>query len=58
MGIGLAAMGVGSNFDCLAVQDERLVRLGAPAEGYFFDDDCWLVVVEGGGAVGCGSQEL
>jgi type I restriction enzyme R subunit len=31
-------MGVSSNFDFLAAQDERLARLGAMAERYFFDD--------------------
>jgi len=31
-------MGVSSNFDFLASQDERLARLGALAERYFFDD--------------------
>lgn len=31
-------MGVSSNFDFLAAQDERLARLGALAERYFFDD--------------------
>lgn len=31
-------MGVSSNFDFLASQDERLARLGAMAERYFFDD--------------------
>jgi type I restriction enzyme R subunit len=31
-------MGVSSNFDFLSVQDERLARLGALAERYFFDD--------------------
>src|SRR4051794_38372145 len=31
-------MGASSNFDFLAVQDERLARLGALAERYFFDD--------------------
>jgi type I restriction enzyme, R subunit len=31
-------MGVSSNFDFLATQDERLARLGALAERYFFDD--------------------
>jgi type I restriction enzyme R subunit len=31
-------MGVSSNFDFLAAQDERLARLGAHAERYFFDD--------------------
>jgi hypothetical protein len=31
-------MGVSSNFDFLAVHDERLTRLGALAERYFFDD--------------------
>ncbi len=31
-------MAVSSNFDFLAVQDERLCRLGALAERYFFDD--------------------
>jgi type I restriction enzyme R subunit len=30
-------MGVSSNFDFLAAQDERLARLGALAERYFFD---------------------
>ena len=31
-------MGVSSNFDFLAAHDERLARLGALAERYFFDD--------------------
>jgi hypothetical protein len=31
-------MGVSSNFDFLTAQDERLARLGAMAERYFFDD--------------------
>ena len=31
-------MGVSSNFDFLAVEDERLARLGVMAERYFFDD--------------------
>lgn len=31
-------MGVPSNFDFLAVHDERLARLGALAERFFFDD--------------------
>src|SRR5712672_1612347 len=31
-------MGVSSNFDFLAAQDERFARLGALAERYFFDD--------------------
>ena len=31
-------MGVSSNFDFLAGQDDRLARLGALAERYFFDD--------------------
>src|SRR3954471_17267768 len=31
-------MGVSSNFDFLAAQDERLARLGTLAERYFFDD--------------------
>jgi type I restriction enzyme, R subunit len=31
-------MGVSSNFEFLAAQDERLARLGVPAERYFFDD--------------------
>jgi type I restriction enzyme R subunit len=31
-------MGVSSDFDFLAGQDERLARLGALAERYFFDD--------------------
>jgi type I restriction enzyme, R subunit len=31
-------MGVSSNFDFLAVHAERLARLGALAERYFFDD--------------------
>jgi hypothetical protein len=31
-------MAVSSNFDFLAAQDERLARLGAMAERYFFDD--------------------
>jgi type I restriction enzyme R subunit len=31
-------MGVSSNFDFLAAQDERFARLGAMAERYFFDD--------------------
>ncbi len=31
-------MGVTSNFDFLTVQDDRLARLGALAERYFFDD--------------------
>jgi type I restriction enzyme, R subunit len=31
-------MGVSSNFDFLAAQDERLARLCALAERYFFDD--------------------
>jgi type I restriction enzyme R subunit len=31
-------MGVSSNFKFLAAQDERLARLGALAERYFFDD--------------------
>ncbi|WP_342708779.1 type I restriction-modification system endonuclease [Bradyrhizobium sp. B124] len=31
-------MGVSSNFTFLAAQDERLARLGALAERYFFDD--------------------
>jgi type I restriction enzyme R subunit len=31
-------MGVSSNFDFLAGQDERFARLGALAERYFFDD--------------------
>src|SRR6185437_1971024 len=31
-------MGVHSNFSFLGVQDERLARLGALAERYFFDD--------------------
>src|SRR3954470_22099879 len=31
-------MGVSSNFDFLTTQDERLARLGAMAERYFFDD--------------------
>src|ERR1700681_39516 len=31
-------MAVSSNFDFLAAQDERLARLGALAERYFFDD--------------------
>jgi type I restriction enzyme R subunit len=31
-------MGVTSNFAFLAAQDERLARLGALAERYFFDD--------------------
>ena len=31
-------MGVSSNFDFLAGQDERFARLGAMAERYFFDD--------------------
>jgi type I restriction enzyme, R subunit len=31
-------MGVSSNFDFLTNQDERLARLGALAERYFFDD--------------------
>jgi type I restriction enzyme R subunit len=34
----LGAMGVSSNFDFLASQDERFARLGALAERYFFDD--------------------
>ena len=34
----LALNGVSSNFDFLAAQDERLARLGALAERYFFDD--------------------
>ena len=31
-------MGVSSNFSFLSAQDERLARLGALAERYFFDD--------------------
>ncbi len=31
-------MGTSSNFSFLAVQDERLARLGALAERDFFDD--------------------
>lgn len=31
-------MGVHSNFSFLVPQDERLARLGALAERYFFDD--------------------
>jgi type I restriction enzyme R subunit len=34
----LWGMGVSSNFDFLASQDERLARLGALAERYFFGD--------------------
>src|SRR5689334_3565994 len=34
----LVSMGVFSNFDFLASHDERLARIGALAERYFFDD--------------------
>ncbi|MEY9525335.1 type I restriction enzyme R subunit [Bradyrhizobium japonicum] len=38
MSVRFSSMGVSSNFDFLATQDERLARLGALAERYFFDD--------------------